>query len=167
MTPLTPINSFPETLLIGSAGSAQRYLKVPHRYAVHGPLPPSLNADVELVMEDNAITICRGHPPAPADRSLPLRVTPVYAAEPHGPVSVPTGRVFIRYPPAVNAEDRRRSLADQGYVIVQIPSYAPHTAWVQAGNGDIATGLTNAERLRQLPDIVLVAPQMLSPRRRR
>ncbi|TKB76289.1 MAG: hypothetical protein E8D45_06375 [Nitrospira sp.] len=167
MKSVTPSNSFPKVLRIGTAQSSLRYRKVPQRYAVHGPLPPSLNVDIELVFEDGAITICRGRPPSPANLPAPLRVTPLYAADPHGPAAVPTGQVFIRFKPEINAESRRRMVADQGYAMVQIPSYAPHTAWVQASNGDIATSLINAERLMQLPDVEHVAPQLLTPRRSR
>jgi hypothetical protein len=134
---------------------------------VHGPLPNDLQTAVELVLEDNAITICRGEPILPADQPTALTITPVYATDPHGPLAVPTGQIFIRFTPDIKIQDRRSSLAERGYTIVQIPSYAPHTAWIQSTNGDIATGLQNIVRLNDLPDVAHAEPQLLMQRKNR
>lgn len=134
---------------------------------MHGPLPNDLQTAVELVLEDNAITICRGTPLPLADLPPSLTITPVYALDPHGPLAVPTGQIFIRFTPGIKIQDRRSSLAERGYTIVQIPSYAPHTAWIQSTNGDIATGLQNIGRLNDLPDVVHAEPQLLMQRKNR
>ena len=100
----------------------------------------------------------------PAEQSAALTITPVYATDPSGPLAVPTGRIFIRFTPDIRVEVHRRSLAERGYTVVTIPSYAPHTAWVQAINGDIATSLLNIEKLNGLPGIVNVESQLLMQR---
>ncbi len=103
----------------------------------------------------------------PVDQPATVTITPVYATDPRGPLAVPTGQIFIRFTPDVKTEGRRDNLTDHGYTIVRIPSYAPHTAWVQATTGDIATSLLNIEQLKGLPGIVNVEPQLLMHRKSR
>ena len=103
----------------------------------------------------------------PAEQPAALTITPVYATDPSGLLAVPTGRIFIRFTPDIRVEVHRRSLAEQGYTVVTIPSYAPHTAWVQATNDDIATSLLNIEQLNGLPGVVNVEPQLLMQRKSR
>lgn len=162
-----PPSSFPDALQIRTERGSLRYTKQPGFYAVHGPLPNNLQTAVELVLEDNTITICRGEPALSADLPTSLKITPVYALDPHGPLAIPTGQIFLRFTPDIRVEVHRRSLAEQGYTVVTIPSYAPHTAWVQATNDDIATSLFNLERLTTLPGVVHAEPQLLMQRKNR
>lgn len=161
MEPTTPLTSFPDILLVVTERASLRYAKQSLLYAVHGPLPISLETMVELVLEGNSVTICRGTPPSSADLPASLTITPAYRLDPHGPLAVPTGQIYIRFTPGIDIETRRNSLADCGYVILQVPSYAPHTAWIQSTDGDIATSLQNIERLHDLPDLVQAEPQLL------
>ena len=103
----------------------------------------------------------------PADQPATLTITPVYATDPRGPLAVPTGRIFLRFTPDIRVEAHRSGLAERGYTVVTIPSYAPHTAWVQATNDDIATSLLNIEQLNGLPGVVNVEPQLLMQRKSR
>ena len=162
-----PPSSFPDALQIRTERGSLRYTKQPGFYAVHGPLPNNLQTAVELVLEDNTVTICRGEPALSADLPTSLKITPVYALDPHGPLAIPTGQIFLRFTPDVKTDERRGNLADHGYTVVRIPSYAPHTAWVQATNGDIATSLLNIEQLNGLPGLVNVEPQLLMQRKNR
>lgn len=165
MEPHNSPSSFPNVLQIRTGQGSLQYVRQPALFAVHGSLPNYLKTDVELVLEENSITICRGEPAPSADLPTSLKITPVYARDPHGPLAVPTGQIFLRFTPDVKTEERRGNLADHGYAIVHIPSYAPHTAWVQATNGDIATSLLNIEQLNGLPGLVNVEPQLLMPRK--
>lgn len=167
MEPPTPLTSFPDILLVMTERASLRYAKQPLLYAVHGPLPAYLNAAVELVLEDNSVTICRGTPPQSADLPPSLTITPVYRLDPHGPLAVPTGQIFIRSKPGTSIEEHRSHYAALGYTIVEIPSYAPHTAWIQATTGDAATSLQNFERLKTLPDVENVEPQLLMQQKTR
>ncbi len=165
MEPHNSLSSFPDVLRIRTEQDSLQYVRQPALFAVHGSLPSYLETAVELVLEENSITICRGEPAPPADLRTSLNITPVYARDPHGPLAVPTGQIFLRFTPDVKTEELRGNLADRGYTIVRIPSYAPHAAWVQATNGDIATSLLNIEQLNGLPGLVSVEPQLLMHRK--
>ncbi|MDP1769200.1 MAG: hypothetical protein Q8L74_10420 [Nitrospirota bacterium] len=163
----TPLTSFPDILLVMTERASLRYAKQPLLYAVHGPLPAYLKAATELVLEDNSVTICRGTPPSSTDLPASLTITPVYRLDPHGPLAVPTGHIYIRFTPGIDIEERRNSLADCGYAILQVPNYAPHTAWIRSTDGNIATSLQNIERLHDLPDLVQAEPQLLMQQKTR
>jgi len=162
-----PLLTFPEAMQVSTEHASLRYIKIPALFAVHGNLPAQLKSAVEATIKEGAITICRRDQVALEVPLSSLKISPVYALDPHGPLAVPTGRIFIRFTPGVKAEDRRLDLEKRGYTITHIPSYAPHTAWVQATNGDIATSLLNIEQLKGLPSIVNVEPQLLMHRKSR
>lgn len=155
--------AFPDVLSIAHDGTVRRYLKHQEFIAIHDqPLSPK-TAGVELILDDS-IAICRGLPSSLANHPVPLTITPVYLVTPHGPLAVPTGRIFIRCSPDLRLEDRRADLATGGYDLTEIPSYAPHTGWVQSSTGDMASSLKNFEQLKTIPGIVHVEPQLLMPR---
>lgn len=167
MNPRRSLSTFPEVLQIRTESTFFQYVKRPGVFAVHGPLPNHLKSTVETVLDEGTITICQGEPIPSTDAPNSLRITPVYTLDPHGPLVVPTGQLFIRFTPDVKAEERRNMLDERGYTIVQIPGYAPHTAWIQATDGDIATSLVNLEQLRSLPGVVSIEPQLLGRRKNR
>ena len=152
---------------VSTGHASLKYIKIPALFAVHGNLPAQLKSAVESTIEEGAITICRREQVTPEVSLRSLTISPVYALDPHGPLAVPTGRIFIRFIPGVKAEDRRPDLEERGYTITHIPSYAPHTAWALASNGDIATALLNIEKLKDLRDVANVEPQLLIQRKNR
>ncbi|MGE0644677.1 MAG: hypothetical protein AB7P24_13495 [Nitrospira sp.] len=163
MTLPVSLTEFPAVLSLTHDGLARRYLKHPELIAVHNVDLSTETTGVELILDDS-IAICRKIPPSLANHPSPLTITPVYQAAPHGPLAVPTGRIFVRCSPDLRLEDRRTDLAARGYELTEIPSYAPHTGWVQSATGDMASSLKNFERLKTLPGIVHVQPQLLMPR---
>ena len=167
MVPSDPLLTFPETLQVSTEHASLRYIKIPALFAVHGNLPAQLKSAVEATIEEGAITICRREEVTLGVPLSSLKISPVYALDPHGPLAVPTGRIFIRFIPGVTAEDRRPDLEERGYTITHIPSYAAHTAWALASNGDIATALFNIEKLKDLRDVANVEPQLLMQRKNR
>lgn len=92
---------------------------------------------------------------------------PVYRRMPGGGVVVPTGRVFVRFAEGERAEDHGAELAEAGYDIEEVPSYAPHAAWVRARDRDIGGALAHLDRLQAHPAIKNVEPQMLGEVSRR
>ena len=152
---------------VSTGHASLKYIKIPALFAVHGNLPAQLKSAVESTIEEGAITICRREQVTLGVPLSSLKISPVYALDPHGPLAVPTGRIFIRFIPGVKAEDRRPDLEERGYTITHIPSYAAHTAWALASNGDIATALLNIEKLKDLRDVAGVEPQLLMQRKNR
>lgn len=96
-------------------------------------------------------------------KSASGEVSPVYAT-PGGPLSVPTGRLFVRFRAGVSAEQKRAELASAGYRIERVPGYAPHTAWVRSTEDTIASTLNGVPRLRALAELEHVEPEMLTRR---
>ena len=77
---------------------------------------------------------------------------------------VPSGRVFVRFAPAVTAASRRAELLKAGYRIVALPSYAPQAAWLEAADDVVAHALQGVARLEALADVENVEPQWLGMR---
>ncbi|HYO20449.1 MAG TPA: hypothetical protein VES02_17490, partial [Dermatophilaceae bacterium] len=92
---------------------------------------------------------------------------PVYRRVPGGDIIVPTGRVLVRFGEHDRAENHRHELEGAGYLLDQVPSYAPHAAWLRAPNGSITDALRNLEQLSRLADVVSVEPQMIGERSNR
>jgi hypothetical protein len=78
------------------------------------------------------------------------------------PEASPTGRVWVRFADGVDAAGRAAALEGAGYRIERIPGYAANAAYVRAD--DVATSLQGLERLRALPDVEHVEPEMLRKR---
>jgi hypothetical protein len=161
-----PFARYPEQVRAGRDGTAATYLRQPGCYAIHDRPPGRPAPGARQLLNDGAIAIYQGEP---GDRTGPDEGTlgPVYALQPGGTPAVPTGLVFLRFAEGVSAEARRRDIQQAGYEIVKSPRYAPHTAWVRSGSGDIAAALVGLPALERLPDVEHVEPQMLmasSPR---
>jgi len=159
-----PFSSFPLMMTVEADGVSRDYVREPDYFAVHGSVPSALATAVLYSFEDPVIHVCRGEistvPALPSD----LTVTPVYRLGPNGPQGVPSGRVFIRFEEQVHVEERRQELKTCGFFISEPLSYAPHAAWLQSMDGNIATALNGFAKLRALQDVVLVEPQMLMRR---
>jgi hypothetical protein len=95
------------------------------------------------------------------------RAGPVYRRRPDGEIVIPTGRVLVRFAQGVRAEEHREDLARAGYVLETTLRYAPQAIWVRARDGDIAGGLRNLQRLRELPGVEQLEAQMLSESKQR
>jgi|tagenome__1003787_1003787.scaffolds.fasta_scaffold19856657_1 hypothetical protein len=126
--------------------------------AVHGDAPAGEKPVASL--EGDAITVVD----AP---SAAQHVGPVYRAGPGGPIAVPTGRVFVRFQEGTDAASRAGELAAAGFSIESVPSYAPHAAWVRPGSESVADALVDLDRLRALPGVENVEPQLVSEAARR
>jgi hypothetical protein len=162
-----PFSEFPERIHASSERPYLLYNRLPDHYAIHGPLPPQLAESVLLHLHDQSITVCRGTPDQQLMQTRSLAITPVYALEPNGPFAVPTGLVFVRFKEEIKAETQYQTLASIGYTIIDIPLYAPYSAWVRQKSEDIAAALTNLSSLETLSDVVNVEPQMLTKPARR
>ncbi|MHC5114805.1 MAG: hypothetical protein ACYTGP_10310 [Planctomycetota bacterium] len=138
------------------------YARVGGCFALSGDVPRALAGTVLFAVDGAGLTVCDGEPPG----SMPA-VIAVYARDPGGAPSVPTGKVHVRFVEGVRAEDRADDLVRAGYEIDAIPPPAPHTAWLRPADGEIATALAGLERLGSVPDVEHVEPEMLRPTRRR
>lgn len=84
---------------------------------------------------------------------------------PNGRLVYPTGKVWVRFAEGTDARDRAADLAAAGFTIDSIPGYAPHGAFVTAGNA--AAALNGLEKLRALDGVEHVEPQVVQEASRR
>lgn len=89
------------------------------------------------------------------------RIGPVYR-EQGGGLAVPTGRVLVRFPPEDAPQAHSDALADAGFELDEVLSYAPHAAWVRPLGGDSVAALSGVEKLRSVPGVEHVEPQVLT-----
>ncbi|NKE69548.1 hypothetical protein [Candidatus Manganitrophus noduliformans] len=160
-----PLSKFPQEVRSGIQPSSPVYTRLPDRYAVHGPRPPSKDALLSMGEGEDRIEIFRGE--AEQQKNAPGQVGPVYTLQPGGTPAVPSGRVFIRFKEGVPVERRLREIEQAGYEVVQRLDYAPHAAWLRARSGEIADALTRIPALEQIADVENVEPQMLMQRANR
>lgn len=155
---------FPLRMTVEAEGVTREYIRESDCFAVHGPVPPALTTAVLYSFEDPVINVCRSEVSIISALPSDLALTPVYRLEPNGPQGVPSGHVFIRFRSQVPVEGRRQELNACGFSIRESLSYAPHAAWLQSMDGNIATALHGLAKLRALNDVVLVEPQMFMRR---
>ena len=162
-----PLSRFPLRMTVATDEVSRDWVREPDCFAVHGPVPPALTTAVLYSFEDPVINVCKGKVPTGSALFSNLTVTPVYRLEPNGPQGVPSGRAFIRFRPQDSVEERRKELKACGFSISELLSYAPHAAWLQSKDHNIATALNGFAKLRALHGVVLVEPQMLMRRMQR
>ena len=159
-----PFSQFPLRMTVEAQAVPRVYVRESDCFAVHGPVPPALTTSVLYSFDDPVINVCRGEVSVMSTLPANLTLTPVYRLEPNGPQGVPSGNVFIRFQSQVPVEGRRQELEACGFSIRESLTYAPHAAWLQSQDGNIATALNGIAKLRDLNDIELVDPQMLMRR---
>lgn len=87
---------------------------------------------------------------------------PVYRQMPGGEFAVPTGRVFVRFDERDSATRHEKELGAAGYRIEQVPSYAPHAAWLRPASGSVADALRRLGGVEKLASVEHVEPQLLT-----
>lgn len=140
------------------------YTRAPGCHAVKSASPPRRNNTEKrriTALEDDGdiYQIFEGEPKTPTGE-----VTAVYRCEDGNALCVPTGRIFVRLEEGLRAEDFAEAFRKLGFVIAQSLPYAPHAAWLERQDGDVAAALRNVSALEQLPQVRNVEPQLLSAR---
>jgi hypothetical protein len=126
--------------------------------AVHGDGPP----DGALARLDERVSVHAASALA-ARAPSPELLGPVYR-RPSGDVLVPTGRALVRFASGDRVDAHRGELAGAGYELEQPLGFAPQAGWVRRADGDIAEALAGLDRLRALPGVEHVEPQVLMER---
>ena len=144
MSNVDPFARFPDRVAAGKLAGGV-WVKTPEHYCVFDEAAQSAR-------------ILEGAPPADA---LDSQLRPAYRRA-TGVLSAPTGRIYLRFSPSVEAVSRKAAIADAGYKIDRVVSYAPNSVWLQASSGDAAEALSRIDELALLPDVENVEPQMLT-----
>lgn len=160
--PVDPLAVFPLTLRHGMQQPDVVYRRSKELFAIAADASTDAPSAIERSLRTDSgqrLDVFRGQASGKGGTVLA-----VYADAASGRTVVPTGRIFVRFKEPVQAESRRAALQAAGYRIAALVSYAPHTAWVEAGSGDAAQALKGIGKLEALPDIENVEPQWLSER---
>lgn len=154
MDVLSAIRSAPRVLEVGDSPAAAHRLD-PSLLAVKGDVPGTV---VERFEGDDLAVI-----PLDSARDVdPGRIGPVYRDRAGG-LTVPTGRVLVSFGEDDEARAHARAFASVGFELLEVLRYAPHAAWVQPLGAGPAEALARLERLRSLPGVTRVEPQLLMP----
>jgi len=159
----TMLESSPRTLRVGEGESAASYELSADMIAVR---TQGSGQTAAHIIDGEAVAV---EPLTTASRAdLAERVVgPVYRQIPSGRVAVPTGRVFVRFGEGDTARAHEHELTASGYQLEEVAAYAPHSAWVRAATGATADGLRHLDRLKQLPRVENVEPQLITEVARR
>ena len=157
----------PREIHAGAEHSRAHYVRKPDYYAIHGQPHGVAATGAAALLDDGAIAVFRGAPNTATASAAKGRLGPVYALQPGDLLAVPTGLIFVRFPVGTDAASREKQIAQAGFELVEIPSYAPQAAWVRARTGEIADSLANLTALEQLPGVENIEPQMLMERHAR
>ncbi len=157
-------SAYPTEIKASTEHPELRYVRVPHYCTVYGRFPSGITTVMALSGSEGEIAICRGDAAEMARAAEMSEIAPAYALHPAGPLSAPSGLVFIRFEDGVNVAARKEEIARADYIVVKRVPQAPNAAWLAASSRRVADALEGIGRLERIPNVVNVEPQMLSER---
>lgn len=157
---MPPETDAPDQIFIPDAREGLlEYTRAKEFIAVHAP-PNQMPKGAAPLLEDGSIGVFSAD-----DGTLgAAAVGPVYrpAGQPsHATLTVPTGRVLVRFKSGASAEARDHDIEEAGYRIEETLAHVPNAAWVRAADGSIATALRGLGRLESLSQVERVEPQLI------
>lgn len=155
MDPKEVVSAAPSALEIGGSGATATYTLADDLIASHD----GATASAVLTLEGGAIGV---GPVDDVESRNVARAGPVYRHVPSGELAVPTGHVLVRFATGERAEDHETDLADAGFTIEEVLSYAPQAAWVRAASGEISDSLRRLDEVAAVRGVEHVEPQLVS-----
>lgn len=152
-------DDYPESFPAHSRPSAGRYRLRRDCFACSDDASGARGLPVMAALPAEGLLLLAGRPDALRDE-FASACRPVYALGDDPTAAIPTGRVFVQ---AAAGTDLAAVLAPLGFEIESVPPYAPHAAWIVAGDGSIATALMELDALIAAEGIESAEPQMLRP----
>ena len=160
----TPFSDYPTEIKSSTEHPELKYVRVSQYFTIYGHPPSSIATEMTLSGPEGEIAICRGDAAESARVAGISEIAPAYALHPAGPLSAPSGLVFIRFEDGVNVAARKEEIARADYIVVKRVPQAPNAAWLAAASRRVADALEGIGRLELIPNVVNVEPQMLSER---
>ncbi len=157
---------YPQQVPAGTERTSAIYKLSTGFYALHGRQPGAPAPGADYLFNDGRIAVFQGAPDKAA-AGTPEEPGPVYTLQPGGAPAVPTGLVFIRLRNGLPIDGSEAEIKKAGYEIAERVEYASNAAWLRARSGNIADALKGIERLKSMPDVENVEPQMLMESARR
>ena len=162
MNALAQWNRCPDCIEIGESDKPVRLLKRNNSYGIRVADARRLPKDVKV--EPIGDDVCIAHaPPSPA-LGDDLELLPVYAASEGSTPAVATKRIFLRLDEHSTPKALESELRALGFLVTEVPAYAPHSAWLEPASGRVDEALSMLERLRALPHAAHAEPQLLRPK---
>lgn len=126
------------------------------------PEPSTPPAQLELHSEGRVTTLrlVPGRTGRDADGHGTL---PIYRAEGASSDAIATGTLFVQFAGQVDPE-QRDALDTAGFEVVRTVPYAPNAAWVRGRGQSAGESLRQIDRLRALPGVESVEPELLRQR---
>jgi len=157
----------PRDFSVETAPQPTHYTLADDYYVVSGAGAGQADLDVEFHIEEGDLTVCRKRHDETSFAAPTTAAGPVYRLGEHGPLAIPTGKVFVRFTKQTKLEDRREDIERTGFRVHQILSYAPHAGWVEPKSGEIIDAIRRFEELKHILGVTAVEPQMLMESQRR
>jgi len=160
------LQKYPEVVPQRTQAPASEYRLNKKLFALYGSLPDLLKNYRVASMEHEHITILT----VPATdftwgKENPMRaITAVYELNESGTTFVPSGRVFIRLQRDEQVKHIVHQLEELGFTIIEIPKYAPYSAWIKHQSGLTHKALANFKAIQKIKFVENVEPQMLAMR---
>ncbi|MBT6155588.1 MAG: hypothetical protein HOL01_06630 [Planctomycetaceae bacterium] len=161
------MSDFPREFSVETAPQPTHYTLADDYYVVLGAGADQADLNVEFHIEDGDLTVCRKRHGETSLAAPATAAGPVYRLGEHGPLAVPTGKVFVRFTEQTKLEDRQEDIERTGFMVNQILSYAPHAGWIEPKSGKIVDAINRFEELKYIPGVAAVEPQMLMESQRR
>ena len=158
------IPAYPAEIKASTRHPDLKYVRTPQYFTIYGHVPRDITTIMALSGSEGEIAICRGDAAEMARAAEVSETAPVYSLAPAGPLSAPSGLVFIRFEDGVDVVARKEEIARADYIVVKRVPQAPNAAWLAATSRRVADALDGIGRLEQIPNVVNVEPQMLSER---
>jgi hypothetical protein len=157
------VGPVPHQLRIGPDGAQASYELADDVVARHG-VAPGPAAVMGLEGERISVEPLAAVEPRQLEQGA---IGPVYRQAGGGGLAVPSGRVFVRFAEGDPAAGHEQELAEAGYRLEEVPSYAPHAAWLRPAGGKVADALSRLGRVERLRTVEHVEPQLLRSAARR
>ncbi len=156
--------AYPAEIKASTGHPDLKYVRKPNYFTIYGHPPSGIATVVAFSGSEGEIAICRGDVAEIARAAEVSETAPAYALAPAGPLSAPSGLVFIRFEDGVDIVARMEEIARADYIVVKRVPQAPNAAWLGATSRRVADALEGIGRLERIPNVVNVEPQMLSER---
>ncbi len=154
----TLVGRAPPKLRLSAGAGEVSYELADDLVAAHG-VSPSSAAVMTLAGDEISVEPLAAVDP---ERLEAATIGPVYRQTPGGGLAVPSGRLFARFAKGDSAGQHEEDLAAAGYLVEDVPSYAPHAAWLRPASGMVVDALNHLDRVRHLPAVEHVEPQLLA-----
>ena len=160
----TWISRFPRRIPVTFRAGPTEYLRIDDLFAIRDHIPDLPGCECVAELKAEQIQIYRGTVPEELRENALLNMTAVYSLSSGGGTAVPTGRLFVRFDDQVDAHTQQFALRELGFEIERVPPYATNAAWIVSASSRPEDALHNIEKIRALPNVAHVEPQMLQPK---